>query len=218
MGKEEKEIQILIADDHPVVRQGLRQAIESDPGLKVVAEAVDGTESLLMIKKYQPEIAVIDIDMPNTDGFEVALAVREEQIPVEIIFLTVHREESFMKKALGLGARGFVLKDSAITDIVTPVKIVRQGQTFISPAMMSYLIKPRASKGNGELESLTASERNVLKLIARYKTTKEIAEMLFVSARTIESHRLNICRKLNLQGSHSLMKFALEHLPEIERR
>ena len=217
MEKEEKEIQILIADDHPIFRQGLRQAIESDTGLKVVAEAVDGAESLLMIRKYQPEVAVIDIDMPNTDGFVVALAVREEKIPVEIIFLTVHREESFMKKALGLGAKGFVLKDSVVTDIVTAIKAVRRGQSFVSPAMMSYLIKPPASKGKEGLESLTPSERTVLKLIVQYKTTKEIAEILFVSARTIESHRLNICQKLHLQGSHSLIKFALEHLPEIEQ-
>ena len=213
----ENETNILIADDHPIMRQGLRQVIESDASLKVNAEAADGIETLLKIRAHQPHIAVSDIDMPNTDGFAVALAVREEKINIEIIFLTIHREESFMRKALGLGAKGFVLKDSAVTDIVTAIKAVRQGQSFISPAMMSYLTKPRASKGKDGLESLTPSERSVLKLIARYKTTKEIAETLFVSTRTIESHRLNICQKLHLQGSHSLMKFALEHLPEIER-
>ena len=213
----ENETNILIADDHPIMRQGLRQVIESDASLRVSAEAADGIETLAKIREHQPHIAVIDIDMPKTDGFQVALALREEKINVEIIFLTVHREESFMKKALGLGAKGFVLKDSAVTDIVTAIKAVRQGQSFISPAMMSYLIKPRATKGKEGLESLTPSERSVLKLIAQYKTTKEIAETLFVSTRTIESHRLNICQKLHLQGSHSLIKFALEHLPEIER-
>jgi two-component system, NarL family, response regulator DegU len=213
----ENQIQILIADDHPIMRQGLRQVIESDADLKVIAEAADGLETLLKIREHQPQVAVIDIDMPKMDGFQIALGVRQEKIDVAIIFLTVHREESFMKKALDLGVKGFVLKDSSVTDIVTAIKAAHQGQSFVSPAMMSYLIKPQLSKSKEGLESLTPSERSVLKLIARYKTTKEIAELLFVSRRTIESHRLNICQKLHLRGSHSLIKFALEHLPEIEQ-
>jgi DNA-binding NarL/FixJ family response regulator len=213
----EKALQILIADDHPIVRQVLRQVIESDAALKVIAEAGNGIEALAAIQKHQPRIAVIDIDMPGLDGFQIALGIREKKIDVEIIFLTVHREESFMKKALSSGAKGYVLKDSAVTDIVTAIKAAHQGQSFISPAMMSYLIKPQTPKNYEGLASLTPSERNVLKLIAQYKTTKEIAEILFVSSRTVESHRLNICQKLHLQGSHFLIKFALEHLIEIER-
>ena len=209
------EIQILIADDHPIVRQGLRQTIEGDPQLKVIAEAGDGAEALGAIRRHLPQIVVLDIDLPAMDGFEVALAVREEKIKTEIIFLTVHREESFMKKALSVGAKGFVLKDSAVSDIVLAIKGVAENQPFISPAMMAYLLKPQQVPGKSGLASLTPSERNVLKLIAQYKTTKEIAGILFVSTRTVESHRLNICQKLHLQGSHSLMKFALEHLTEI---
>lgn len=212
----EKSIQILIADDHPIVRQGLRQVIESDADLEVIAEASNGREALAEIQKHQPQIAVIDIDMPDLDGFQIALGISEKKIAVEIIFLTVHREESFMKKALSVGAKCYVLKDSAVTDIVSAIKAAHQGQSFISPAMMSYLIKPQSANSQESIESLTPSERNVLKLIAQYKTTKEIAEILFVSQRTIESHRLNICQKLHLQGSHSLIKFALQHLSEIE--
>jgi DNA-binding NarL/FixJ family response regulator len=210
-------IKVLIADDHPIVRQGLGQTIESDADLEVIAEAGDGLEALAKIRQYQPQVIILDIDIPKMDGFEVALAVQEEKIKTEIVFLTVHREESFMKKALSVGAKGFVLKDSAISDIVTAIKAAFQGQSFISPAMMSYLIKPRTINGKEGLESLTLSERNVLKLIAQYKTTKEIAEILFVSTRTVESHRLNICQKLHLQGSHSIMKFALEHIVEIQQ-
>jgi DNA-binding NarL/FixJ family response regulator len=213
----ENEIQVLIADDHPIVREGLRQTIESDSGLKVVAEAGDGLEALAKIRQYQPQVVILDIDIPKMDGFEVALAMRKEEIKTEIVFLTVHREESFMKKALGVGGKGFVLKDSAVADIVTAIKAASQGQSFISPAMMSYLIRPRTTHAKEGLESLTPSERNVLNLIAQYKTTKEIAELLFVSTRTVESHRFNICQKLHLQGSHSLMKFALEHLAEIQQ-
>jgi DNA-binding NarL/FixJ family response regulator len=210
-------IKVLIADDHPIVRQGLGQTIESDADLEVIAEAGDGLEALAKIRQYQPQVIILDIDIPKMDGFEVALAVQEEKIKTEIVFLTVHREESFMKKALSIGAKGFVLKDSAISDIVTAIKAAFQGQSFISPAMMSYLIKPRTINGKEGLESLTLSERNVLKLIAQYKTTKEIAEILFVSTRTVESHRFNICQKLHLQGSHSIMKFALEHIVEIQQ-
>ncbi len=211
----EKEIRLLIADDHPIVRQGLRQAIDSDVGIEVVAEAGDGLEALVKIRQTLPQVAILDIDMPKLDGFQVASAIRDEKLAVEIVLLTVHREESFMKKGLDLGARGYVLKDSAITDIVSAVKAAHRGQPFISPAMTAYLIKPRTSGGNEGLESLTPAERNVLKLIAQYKTTREIAETLFVSSRTIETHRHNICQKLHLQGSHSLMKFALEHLSSI---
>lgn len=211
----EKEIRLLIADDHPIVRQGLRQAIDSDVGIEVVAEAGDGLEALVKIRQTLPQVAILDIDMPKLDGFQVASAIHDEKLAVEIVLLTVHREESFMKKGLDLGARGYVLKDSAITDIVSAVKAAYRGQPFISPAMTAYLIKPRTSGGNEGLESLTPAERNVLKLIAQYKTTREIAETLFVSPRTIETHRHNICQKLRLQGSHSLMKFALEHLSSI---
>jgi len=182
-------IRVLIADDHPIVRQGLRQVIETDAGLQVLAEAGNGREALSMLQTSQLHVAVLDIDMPEMDGFQVAEAIREQQLPVAVIFLTVHREESFMKKALSLGAKGYVLKDSAITDIVNGIKAVHQGQTFISPALVAYLVNPRTSSGEAGLGSLTPSERAVLKLIAQYKTTKEIAETLQISPRTVEAHR-----------------------------
>ena len=209
-------IRILIADDHPIVRQGLLQVIERDAELEIVAEAADGPDALLKIREHLPQVTILDIDMPTLDGFQVASAIREENIDVEIVFLTVHREESFMKKSFHLGAKGYVLKDSAVTDIVSAVKAAHRGQAFISPAMTAYLIKSRSVGAKHGLESLTPSERNVLKLIAEYKTTREIADILFVSPRTIETHRLNICQKLHLQGSHSLMKFALKHLAAIQ--
>jgi len=151
------------------------------------------------------------------DGFQVTQALREEKIESKVIFLTVHREESFMRKALSLGASGYVLKDSAITDIVTAIRAVSENLPFVSPAMTAYLIKNQSAPDIGDLESLTPAERRVLRLVAQYKTTQEIAETLFVSPRTVESHRLNITQKLGLRGSHSLMRYALQHLAEIER-
>lgn len=212
-------IRILIADDHPIVRQGLRQTIDGDGSstFEIVGEAGDGAEALGAARKFRPELIILDIDLPKMDGFQVMQALGEEKIESKVIFLTVHREESFMRKALSLGAAGYVLKDSAVTDIVAAIRAVSENLPFISPAMTAYLIKPSSAPGTGDLDSLTPAERRVLQLIAQYKTTKEIAETLFVSPRTIESHRLNIAQKLGLRGSHSLMRYALQNLAEIER-
>jgi DNA-binding NarL/FixJ family response regulator len=211
------EIQILIADDHPLLRHGLRQVIESDARFEVIAEASDGLEALEKIQQLRPRIAVLDIDMPRLDGLKVAFALREKNLPVEIIFLTVHREESIMKRALDAGARGYVLKDSAITDVVAGIKAVISGSHYVSPEMTSYLINRsrRPASLRGGFESLTPTERTILRMVAQYKTTKDIAESLFISTRTVETHRTNICQKLGLHGSHSLMKYALAHSKEL---
>lgn len=210
-------IKILIADDHPIVRHGLRQTIEDHDDLEIAGETGDGPATLAAARRFRPLVIILDIDLPEMDGFQVMAAVREEKIESKVIFLTVHREESFLRKALSLGAAGYVLKDSAVVDIVAAIRAVSENLPFISPAMTTYLLKSRPVPEIGELQSLTAAERRVLQLIAQYKTTREIAEALFVSPRTIESHRANITQKLGLRGSHSLMRYALQHLAEIER-
>lgn len=210
------DIRLLIADDHPIVRQGLRQVIEADPSLKVIAEAGDGRAALEKIQTLQPEIAVLDIDMPGMDGFAVARALREQRLDTAVIFLTIHREEDFFNEALDVGARGYVLKDSATTDIASAVRAVARGEHYTSPALTSSLVNHRRRSADlrrqkPTLNDLTPAERRVLRLIADYKTSREIAAELCVSLRTIETHRTNICQKLDLRGSHALMKFALEH-------
>jgi len=214
------EIRIVVADDHPIVRQGLRQTIEAERGLKVVAEATDGLTALDQIKSFKPEVVVLDIDMPELDGFGVVRALRGEKISVEIVFLTIHRDEDFFNEAINLGAKGYVLKDSALTDIVNCVKLVAAGKHYVSPALTSLLLnrQQRAtslSQRKPELKDLSPAERRVLKLIAEYKTSREIAEGLFISHRTVETHRTNICNKLEIHGNHSLMKFALAHKSEL---
>ncbi|MFN7945020.1 MAG: response regulator transcription factor [Blastocatellia bacterium] len=212
------EIHILIADDHPIVRQGLRQTIETEADLRVIAEAGDGEQALELIERLRPQIAVLDIDMPRLDGFAVAREVRERGLPVSVVFLTVHREESYLQQALSLGAQCYVLKDSAITDIVAGVRAALAGQSYLSPLMADYLARPPQSGATEDpngLSRLTVTERHVLRLIAEYKTTRDIAQALFISPYTVETHRRNICRKLELQGSHALMKFALAHLSEL---
>jgi DNA-binding NarL/FixJ family response regulator len=214
------EIRVLIADDHPIFRQGLRQVIESDPRLRVVAEAEDGDAALARLRDANPEVVVLDVDMPGKDGFEVARVILERRLPVGIIFLTMHKDERFLNAALDLGVRGYVLKDSAVTEIAGSIKAVAAGQDYVSPALSTFLLnRSRRAVTLGAqtpgLAALTSTERRVLKLIAAYKTSKEIADELCVSPRTIEHHRANIGEKLELKGSHALLKFAVEHQAQL---
>ena len=213
---------ILIADDHPVFRRGLRTIIEAEPDFEVVGEANDGEDALALIEKTQPAIAILDISMPKLDGLEIANRLRELGSSVKIIFNTMYREEKLFKKALDAGVKGYVLKDCAAVDIVSCLNAVASGQNYTSPELTTYLMNPvREVESHGAepsgLEALTDTERRVLTLIADCKTNKEIAHELFVSVRTVETHRNNICKKLNIHGSHALMKFALDHQSQLSR-
>ncbi|MCI0488142.1 MAG: response regulator transcription factor [Blastocatellia bacterium] len=210
------EIRILIADDHPIVRQGLKQIIEEDSKLKVLAEAGDGKEALDKVRSLLPDVAVLDVDMPHMDGFQVARAILSERLPVAIIFLTIHSEEELFQAAMDLGVKGYVLKDSALDDIVAGIKEVVAGRHFTSLPMTSYLMNRSASGFTVEqeklgLHELTPTEYRILKLLAEYRTSKEIAEELSISPRTVETHRANICQKLDLRGSHALIRFAAKY-------
>jgi DNA-binding NarL/FixJ family response regulator len=214
------EIRLLIADDHPIVRQGLRQIIETDPLLKIVAEVGDGAAALEQIRQTGAEIAILDVNMPHQDGFAVLREVRRAGLRTAVIFLTMHNDETTFNLAMDAGAQGYVLKESAIAEIINCIKTVYAGRHYISPQLSTYLINrsPRAASPAGEtvsLEQLAATERRLLKLLAEYQTSKEIADELCVSVRTVNNHRANIAEKLGLQGSHALLKFAVEHLAEL---
>lgn len=214
------EIRVVIADDHPVFRQGLRQAIEMERGIKVVGEAGDGDAALLMIREHEPDVAVLDINMPNTKGLDVAREVRQQSLGARIIFLTMYDDERMFNEALNAGALGYLLKDSAISDIVGGIRAVAAGQHFITPSISGYLVNRSArstalSEKTPSLDDLTPTELRILKLIAEYKTSKEIAAQLFISYRTVENHRTSICHKLGIHGSNALIKFALEHRYEL---
>lgn len=216
----EDKITIIIADDHPIVRQGLRQTIEEDRRLHVVAEAANGQEALAAIFEYLPQVTILDVDMPVMNGFEVARAVREKGVQTEIVFLTMHRDEDLFNEAIDLGAKGYVLKDSALTDIIDCIKAVAASQHYASHALTSFLINRsrrsiQLAEEQPSINDLTPTERSVLKLIAENLTSREIGEKLFVSPRTVEKHRENICQKLDMHGSHSLLKFALSHKSEL---
>lgn len=215
-----EDITVIIADDHPIVRQGLRQTIEGDERLRVVAEAGDGQAALDAIEQFRPQIAVLDIDMPLLDGFAVASAMKEKNPETEIIFLTMHNDEDMFNEAIDLGAKGYVLKDSALKDIVSCIKTVASGQHYTSPSLTSYLINrgrrvTELTEDKSGIKDLTPTELRILKMIAENKTTKEIAGELYISHRTVETHRSNICQKLNIQGTNALLKFALTHKSEL---
>ena len=207
-------IQIVIADDHPIVRQGLSKMIEADPQLKIVAEAGDGLNALQAIVQHQPQIAILDVDMPHLDGFGVAREIAEQRLATRIIFLTIHSEEELSQAAMELGVCGYVLKDRAVEEIITAIKAVAEGRRFTSLPMTTSIGKERAHESERErlgLNSLTPTELRVVQLLAEYQTSKEIADALSISARTVDTHRNNISRKLQLQGNHALLKFAVKH-------
>lgn len=213
-----KPLRILLADDHPIVRQGLRQIIEADGALSVIAEANDGNEALASIRQHRPDVAVLDIDMPMLDGFGVARALKDT--PVAIVILTMHSEAELFEAALDLGIKGYVLKDSAVTDIVQAIKSVAAGRAYLSPALSDHLLDRREKraafgKSTPGLAALSPMERQVLALIADDLSSKEIAARLSISSRTVESHRANICKKLDLHGTLALVRFALTHKSQL---
>ncbi|MGA8599148.1 MAG: response regulator transcription factor [Bryobacteraceae bacterium] len=214
------ETRIVIADDHPIVRKGLRQVIEEQPDLKVIAEAGDGEAGLALILKLQPHVAVLDLDMPKLDGFAVAAEIRKRNVAVGVIFLTIHSEVDLLRRAMDLGGKGYILKESALVDIVNGVRTVAAGRPFVSPSMTPALLEIRTraqafERSRPALGDLTASERRILSMIAAGKSTKEIAAELHIHHRTVETHRGSICHKLELNGPNALLRFALEHKSEL---
>lgn len=211
---------IIIADDHPIVRKGLRETIEEESDFVVAAEVGNGREALKAIEEFAPAVTILDIDMPEMSGFEVAREIRSRNFGTAIVFMTMHRNEDIFNEAIDLGAKGFVLKDSALSDIVECLKAVASDNYYTSHSLTSFLINRsrraiKLAEAQPSINDLTQSERRVLKLIAEDLTTKEIAERLFVSRRTVDKHRENIAQKLQLRGANALYKFALQNRSQL---
>ena len=209
------EIRIVLADDYPVVRKGLKASIEEEASLKVVAEAGDGQEALELIKKLRPQLAILDIDMPKLDGLGVAKEITRLKLDTKVIFLSFHKDEDIFRAALAAGGKGYLLKDSAMEEIVVAVQTVIAGKVYMSSAIALQLLNGDASSNTATvdplLRDLTVSERRILKLIAEGLSSKEIGNELSIHYRTVENHRTNICRKLNIEGANALLRFAVQH-------
>ncbi len=213
-------LRILFADDHEIFRAGMRQVLAGDPRIEIVAESADGESALRDIIVKKPDVAIIDFDLPGRNGLELARELRRLRNTTPVLILTAHREESLFDEALATGIRGYLLKDNAATDLLQCIRAVAKGETYLSPTFSSYLLRRgrQAEVLRGEvrgLDALSPAERRILRLIAHGRATKEIAEELFLSPATVETHRKNICAKLELRGQNKLLQFAIEHRGEL---
>jgi DNA-binding NarL/FixJ family response regulator len=209
-----KDIRILLVDDHTVVRKGLRLLLESQPGFAVIADAADGREAVELAERHLPDVVVMDIAMPILNGIEAARQITAKVPRAAIIFLSMHSDESYVLKALKVGARGYLLKDSAEYDLINAVKAVSEGKAFFSPAISKLLVEDymRQMQERGvedSYELLTTREREILQLLAEGKSNKDVANLLNLSLYTVETHRANIFQKLNLHSGAELILYAI---------
>jgi len=206
---------IILADDHPLLLKGLAEIIEEDGNFDIIDQASDGEKALILIEKYHPDIAVLDIDMPKLTGLDLAEKIASKKLNTKIVFLTMHDKESIFNRAMNLGAYAYLMKDSALVEIIEALSAVINGNKFISKSLTDFLIRKTINQPINNLQTkinlLTSTELKILQFVAKQMSSKEIAEELSISYRTVETHRSNICTKLELSGTNSLLKFALEN-------
>jgi two-component system response regulator NreC len=209
-----RKFRVLLADDHQLMRSGVRLMLEREADLTVVGEASDGREAVALAKALKPEVVVMDIGMPNLNGIEAAHQMTQENPALAIVIVSMHSDESYVLRALKAGARGYLLKDSAEADLIKAVHVVAGGKSFFSPAVSKMLLddyvrKLKRSGTEDAYDLLTPREREILQLIAEGKSNKDIANLLNLSVYTVESHRSNLMEKLNLRGLPELILYAV---------
>jgi two-component system response regulator NreC len=209
-----KKIRTLLADDHTLIRRGLRLLVEQQPDLVVVGEAEDGRQAVSLTMSLKPNVAVLDIGMPNLNGIEAAKQITEGESGTAVVILSMYSDETYILRALKAGARGYLLKDSAESDLVRAIHSVAEGKSFFSPTVSKvlledYMRKLQRNGGESSYDLLTPREREVLQLIAEGKSNKEVADMLSLSVYTVETHRGNLMEKLGLKGIPELILYAV---------
>ncbi len=208
-----RKIRIVLADDHKLMRSGLRVLLEQQQDFTVVGEASDGREAVALVNSQKPDVLVMDIGMPNLNGIEAAGQITEGHPEISIVMLSMHSDESYVLRALKAGAKGYLLKDSAETELIRAVRSVAEGKSFFSPAVSKVLLddyvrKLKRSGSEDPYDLLTPREREVLQLIVEGKSNKDVAQLLNLSVYTVETHRSNIMEKLNLHGVPELILYA----------
>jgi two-component system response regulator NreC len=206
---------IVLADDHQVVRSGLRALLESDLGAQIIGEASDGLEALQLVEQLQPAVLLVDLMMPGLTGLEVARRVRQRAPHVRVVVLSMHAAESYVREALHAGAIGYVLKESPAAEVIQAVRAAMDGRRFLSPALSERLIDAYIQQSNATTDDpydlLTDREREVLHLAALGHSASEIADRLVLSARTVENYRAGVLRKLDLRNQTELVRYAIKH-------
>ncbi len=205
---------IVLADDHALIREGLRTVLAGEPDWSVVAEAADGLQAVDLVNRLQPDVLIVDLMLPNLSGLEVIRQVSRRAPQTQIVALSMHANESYVLAALRNGAQAYVLKDTSSTDIIQAVREVRAGRRYLSPPLSQYALEAYIQKAKGApldpYETLTTREREVLHLVAQGQTTPAIAARLSLSPRTVETHRTNLMRKLGLRTQTDLIRYALQ--------
>ena len=207
-------MRILLADDHGIVRRGLKSLLESQPGLSVIGEAADGLEALRLCSELSPDLLIVDISMPLMNGIEVAARAQKLEAAPGVIILSMHADESYIMRALAAGARGYLVKDATDEDLIPAVRAVAAGKPFFSPTvaavlMEDYVRQLRARGLSDSYELLTDREREILQLLAEGRSNKEVAALLDVGLSTVETHRANLMQKLNLHNTAEIVLYAV---------
>lgn len=206
-----KKIRILLADDHAILRKGVRMMIDSEPDLEVVGEAKTGREAIEEARNLKPDIVLMDVSMPELNGIEGTRRICEELSQTKVIGLSMHRDSVYVREILRAGARGYLLKDSEDDDLIRAIRAVARGEAFLSPAVSDAVLSDYRKHVSNPVDLLTSREREVLTMIAEGKTNKEIANALNLSVYTIESHRGSVMEKLNLHNTGDIVRFALRN-------
>ena len=205
-------IRVMLADDHAIVREGLRALLASSPGISVVAEVGNGREALRRCEELAPDVLVMDVSMPDLNGIEAARMIREKCPATRIVMLSMHSSVEHVFRAFDAGASGYVLKDSASTEVMTAVRTAHAGGRYLSPALEHIGRDPRFTEGRASpLDSLSARERQVLQLVVEGKSSAEIAGIVHLSPKTVETYRSRLMKKLGVGDVPSLVKFAIQH-------
>ena len=210
-----QKVRIIIAEDHTILREGLRSLLSSNSGFEVVGEAEDGREAVKCVAKFKPDLILTDLSMPKMNGMEAIREIRRESPETKILVLTVHRAEEYILATFRAGADGYLLKDSTHSELVMAVRKVLSGKHYISPEISDkvidgYLEGKKTLKSRTALDTLTQREREILKLIAVGYKNKEIAEDLCISVKTVEKHRANLMEKLDLHSIQAITTFAID--------
>ena len=204
-------IRVMLADDHTIVRQGLKLILSANPDLQVVGEAANGREAVELAAKVKPDIVLMDVAMPELNGIEATRRMVQENSRIRVLVLSMHKEPVYIREILRAGARGYILKDAIDTELVNAVRSVARGDGYISPAISGALLNDYRQNVTDPIDLLSSREREVLQLIAEGKTNKEVATRLNLSVYTVDSHRGKIMEKLNLHSTGELVRFAMKH-------